>query len=218
MSSFPPAAPQPAPARPGKTLPVLALVSAIVGVVVVALGFASFAPGVGRVLGLVSLAGWLFLIAGLVMAIVALVRRAASKGISLAALIVSIAGGIVGFAAGVIVVISLIAGVVTTVADEYGRLVPGEDDAAIQRDCESIMAAEPGTGMSDPQSVIMLLHELAAGIRTDAVGDPLSDLADAYEEYAYAASPDDMTDAEDDLAQATEELALVCDVHLDDLP
>lgn len=88
----PPSAPGP---RPGMALAITAIVLA----------------GVGFVFALIPVVtglSWLFLIAAIVVAIVALVRRAEGRGLSIAAIVVAVAGGIASI---VVLVVSVFAAV-----------------------------------------------------------------------------------------------------------
>lgn len=214
-----PPAPQQGP-RPGRTLPMLALVCAIAGVAVVCLGFLSFIPSVGRVLGYVSFVGWAFLIAGLVLSIVALVKKAAAKGMSIAALIVSIAGGIVGVVAAIVVALASVFAYTSTVIDEYSSLLPsdpgnsssvpeGSADPDVQADCTTLLDADPGNSGA-AGGLDELFDDLADQMTTDEVRIPLEDLADAYEDLSEMDSPDDMADASVALERAAADLGTAC--------
>lgn len=214
-----PPAPQQGP-RPGRTLPTLALVCAIAGVAVVCLGFLSFIPSVGRVLGYISFVGWAFLIAGLVLSIVALVKKAAAKGMSIAALIVSIAGGVVGIVAAIVVGIAGVLSYTSTVIDEYGDLLPsepgdswsvpeGSGDPDVEADCATLLAADPGTSGA-AGGLENLFDDLADQMTTDEVRIPLEDLADAYEDLSEMGSPGDMADASAALERAAADLGTAC--------
>ncbi len=205
---------------------ILALVFAIAGAVIVCLGFAAFIPEVGRILGYVSFAGWPFLIAGLVLSIVALVRRAQATGLSVSALIVSIVGGVFGIVAGVIVAVAGVLSVTMTVIDEFGDLVPEQDsgysmpegsgDFDVLADCAAVIAADPGRA-GGQGSIPELLDGLAAEVTTDEVREPLEDLSAAYDAMAEADGPDETSDAEAELDRAAAELGTVCGIDLDEL-
>lgn len=221
-------APTPQKPRPGKTLPVLALVSAIIGTFVVCLGFLSFIPEAGRGIGFLSFIGWAFLIAGLVMSIVALAKKAAALGISIAALAVSLAGSVLGIAAAIVVAVAGIFTYTTTIIDEFGDLVPtdpedgwtlpeGSADPDVQADCDALLAAGPGAA-SGPSDLGALFDSLADQMSTDEVSEPLDDLADAYEDLAEARSADDASAAQSAAQRAATQLGAACGFELDDLP
>ncbi|MTE22703.1 DUF308 domain-containing protein [Microbacterium sp. ZXX196] len=236
-ATAPPASPYPAPAypaapgeppqagpapreRPGRTLPVLALVFAILGAALLSAGFFVFLPGAG-VIGAISLIGWPFLIAGLVLAIVALARRAAGKGMSIAALIVAIAGGVVGIVSGVVVAIAAIFGVASTAIDEYGDLVPPSPESSVpdssgsdvEADCALLLGVDPGV-LGSASAVDEIFDDLADQMTTSEVRAPLEDLADAYEDLLDFDSPAEMQEATAQMERASTELAAVCGVDL----
>lgn len=209
-------------------MPVLALVFAIVGLIVVCLGYASFAPGIGTVLGGISFAGWLFIIAGLVLAIVSLARRAAAKGVSIAALIISIVGGLAGIGSVIVFVTATLFNFANTMVDEYGDLVPenpddyfdmpqGSDDPDVQADCEALLAAAP-EAMSGTGGLAELFDDLAGEMTTDDVREPLEDLADAYEDLLDMGNPGDAAEAADEHQRAAQELDRVCGLGVGELP
>lgn len=236
--SPPPPAP-PERKRPGSLMPVLALVFAIIGLIVVSLGYASFAPGIGTVLGGVSFAGWLFIIAGLVLAIVALVRRAAAKGVSIAALVISIIGGLAGIGSVIVFVTASFFNFANTMVDEYGDLVPenpddyfempegsegsdgfdgseGSVDADVQADCDVLFAAAPDA-MNSNADLSQLFDDLARQMSTEQVREPLEDLADAYEELLDMDDPGDAAEAAGEHQRAAQELYSVCGLSIDEL-
>lgn len=217
-------------------MPVLALVFAIIGLIVVSLGYASFAPGIGTVLGGVSFAGWLFIIAGLVLAIVALVRRAAAKGVSIAALVISIVGGLAGIGSVIVFVTASFFNFANTMVDEYGGLVPenpedyfdmpegsdgfdgseGTVDADVQADCDVLFAAAPDA-MNSNADLSQLFDDLARQMTTEQVREPLEDLADAYEELLDMDDPADAAEAAGEHQRAAQELYSVCGLSIDEL-
>lgn len=217
-------------------MPVLALVFAIIGLIVVSLGYASFAPGIGTVLGGVSFAGWLFIIAGLVLAIVALVRRAAAKGVSIAALVISIVGGLAGIGSVIVFVTASFFNFANTMVDEYGGLVPenpedyfdmpegsdgfdgseGTVDADVQADCDVLFAAAPDA-MNSNADLSQLFDDLARQMSTEQVREPLEDLADAYEELLDMDDPGDAAEAAGEHQRAAQELNSVCGLSIDEL-
>lgn len=225
---MPPHAAAPQRSRPGTLLPILALVFAIVGLIVVCLGYLAFLPSVGIVLGSISFAGWLFLITGLVLAIVALARRAEAKGVSITALILSIVGGLAGIGAAVVFVTATIFGIANTVVDEYGDLVPddpddyfemprGSADPDVQADCEVLFSAAPDA-MNGSSDLSSLFERLAGEMTTDEVREPLEDLADAYEELLDMNDPTDIADATAEHNRAAQELDSLCGMGFDGLP
>ncbi|WP_162621799.1 hypothetical protein [Microbacterium suaedae] len=214
--------------RPGRMMAILALVFAIVGTLLVCLGFAVFIPEIGRVLGYVSFSGWLFLLAGLTLSIVALVRKAQATGMSIAALIISIVGGVFGIVAGVVVAIAGVMNFTMTMVDDYGDLIPERPDsgftapesshgAAVRADCETLISSDPGS-MGGSGSVADLLDRLAEQMTTDEVREPLEDLSDAYEDLTEIDDPSDVQEAAAELDRAAAELGEVCGISLDDLP
>ena len=225
---MPPQAGPPQRSRPGTLMPILALVFAIVGIIVVCLGYLAFLPSVGIMLGSISFAGWLFLIAGLVLAIVALARRAEAKGVSITALIISIVGGLAGIGAAVVFVTATIFGFANTMVDEYGDLVPenpddyfdmpqGSEDPDVQADCESLLAAAPDA-MNGTSDVGQLFDQLAREMTTEEVREPLEDLADAYEDLLDMSDPDDIMEATEEHQLAAQELDRVCGFNVGQLP
>ncbi|WP_221585450.1 hypothetical protein [Microbacterium sp. G2-8] len=223
-----PGAPQgPPKPRPGKIFAILALIAAIVGTVLVCLGFFAFAGDAGRVLGYVSFSGWAFLIAGLVLSIIALARKAEGKGMSIAALIVSIVGGVIGIIAAIIVVVAGFIGFAGTMYDEYGDLVPDDDsdysvpegmddDAAVQADCDMLLEIDPAD-LEPGQPFDRLFDDLSDQMQTETVREPLDDLADAYEDLLGVEDASDMQEASVEMQRASTQLAEVCGVDLGDL-
>lgn len=241
MPPMPPPAAPPQRSRPGTLMPSLALVFAIVGIIVVCLGYLAFLPSVGITLESISFAGWLFLITGLVLAIVALARRAAAKGVSITALIISIVGGLAGIGAAVVFVTATVFGIANTVVDEYGDLIPddpddyfempegsddsdgsvapeGSEDPDVQADCETLFSAAPEAMNGTSSDLSGLFDKLASQMTTDEVREPLEDLAEAYEALLEINDPNDIAELTAEHNRAAQELDSLCGLGFDGLP
>ncbi|WP_029149351.1 hypothetical protein [Microbacterium indicum] len=222
--------------RPGAGLATTALILAIAGFVFALLGFAS---GIAMALGYLSFLAWPLFVTAIVLAIIALVRRARGTGMSIAALAVSVVGGIVGVFSVFVVLIAGIAGVAQEFGEDLDGLLPsespsdgwpfeeptpeggstpapestpeagGSSDAAVQADCATLIA-EPQPDTGDAAAVEAYFDDLAAQMQTEEVAGPLEDIADVIESVYDLDDPTAAADAIVQVQAAGQQLAASC--------